>query len=247
MAQHGGKRVIIIGGASGIGLATAKLLQKEGARVMVTGLGDASLEKAQAELGPDAIVAKSNASKLAEIDALTMQVRSELGGLDALFVCAGRNLFAPFEQVTEEQFDQLFEVNAKGPYFTIQKLAPLVADGGAIVVVTSVANVIGQPMISAYAATKAAARSMVRSIAQELLPRGIRVNAVSPGPIESGILDKSMSKEEAEQTRKQMTDENPMRRFGTPEEVAKAMIFLAFEATYNTGAELAVDGGGTQL
>ena len=247
MAKYDGKRVIITGGASGIGLATAKLLQAEGARILVTGLGEAGLDTARGELGEGAIVVKSDASSLAEIDRLAGRVEREWGGFDALFVCAGVNLFAPFAEMSEEQYQKLFDVNAKGPYFTIQKLAPLIAQGGAIVVITSVANAIGQPMISAYAASKAALRSMVRSIARELLPRGIRVNAVSPGPIDSGILEKGMPKDAAEQTRKQMTDENPMKRFGEPDEVAMAMIFLAFEATYNTGSELAVDGGGTQL
>ena len=120
-------------------------------------------------------------------------------------------------------------------------------EGSAVVFITSVANVMGIPMISVYSASKAALRSMARSMARELLPRGIRVNAVSPGPIESGILEKSMSKEAAYQIVRQMTEENPMKRFGGPEEVAKALVFLAFEATYTTGAELVVDGGGSQL
>ena len=121
------------------------------------------------------------------------------------------------------------------------------SEGSSIVFITSVANVLGIPMISAYAASKAAVRSMARTIARELLPRGIRVNAVSPGPIDSGILEKTLSKEAADQAKQQMIDENPMKRLGRPEEVAKALVFLAFEATYTTGAEFAVDGGGSQL
>ena len=137
--------------------------------------------------------------------------------------------------------------DAKGPYFAVQQLAPLISQGGSVVAITSVADSLGSPMISAYAASKAALRSMVRSMARELLPQGIRVNAVSPGPIDSGILEKAMSADAAKQTRQQMTEKNPMGRFGHPDEVAKAMIFLAFEATYTTGAELIVDGGATQL
>jgi len=129
----------------------------------------------------------------------------------------------------------------------VQKLAPLLSVGSGVVLTTSVANVLGIPMISAYAASKAALRSMTRSLARELLPRKIRVNAVSPGPIDTGILDRSMPKEAAEQTKAQMTAANPMLRFGRPNEVAKALVFLAFDATYTTGAELAVDGGGSQL
>ena len=247
MAIYDGKRVVIVGGTSGIGLAAAKLLQDHGARLLVTGQSDAGIDQARAALGLSVPVVKSNAASLADINDLAARTKSELGGLDALFICAGKTRFEPFEETTEEDFDKLFSINAKGPYFTIQKLAPLIADGGAVVVITSAANVIGLPMVGVYAATKAALRSMVRSLGRELLPRGIRVNAVSPGPIDSGILEKSMPREAAEQTRQQMTEENPMKRFGRPEEVAKAMIFLAFEATYNTGTELAVDGGGTQL
>jgi NAD(P)-dependent dehydrogenase (short-subunit alcohol dehydrogenase family) len=223
------------------------MLANEGARVIVTGLGEASLKSARSALGPDAVILKSDASSLSEIDALALRIKSEVATIDALFICAGQTSFAPFSDVTEETYDTLFKVNAKGPYFTVQKLAPLIGSGGAVVVITSVANALGIPMISAYAASKAALRSMVRSLAAELLPRGIRVNAVSPGPIDSGILEKAMPKEAALQTKKQMTEDNPMKRFGQPDEVAKALLFLAFEATYNTGSELAVDGGGTQL
>jgi NAD(P)-dependent dehydrogenase (short-subunit alcohol dehydrogenase family) len=247
MDQYDGKRVVITGGASGIGLATAKLLLDRGARVMITGQTDARLDLARQELGSHAIVVKSDAALLADIDSLAETVKSEFGGLDALVICAGQTRFVPFEQVTEEVYDLLLAVNAKGPYFAVQKLAPLIVQGGAVVVITSVANVRGFPMISAYAASKAALRSMVRSLARELLPRGIRVNAVSPGPIDSGILEKAMPKEAAAQTKQQMSDGNPMKRFGRPEEVAKALVFFAFEATYTTGAELAVDGGGSQL
>ncbi|MBB4686783.1 NAD(P)-dependent dehydrogenase (short-subunit alcohol dehydrogenase family) [Amycolatopsis jiangsuensis] len=129
----------------------------------------------------------------------------------------------------------------------MQKLAPLLADGSGVVLTTSVANVKGLPMISAYAASKAALRSMTRSLATELLPRGIRVNAVSPGPIDTGILDKALPEDVAAQTKAQMTESTPMARFGDPAEVARAVTFLAFEATYTTGAELPVDGGGSQL
>ena len=129
----------------------------------------------------------------------------------------------------------------------MQKLAPLLAEGSGVVLTTSVANVLGLPMLSAYAASKAAVRSMTRSLARELLPQEIRVNAVSPGPIDSGILEKSLPLEAAEQTKTQMAADNPMLRMGAPTEVAKAVAFLAFDATYTTGAELAVDGGGSQL
>jgi NAD(P)-dependent dehydrogenase (short-subunit alcohol dehydrogenase family) len=247
MGQYDGKRVVITGGVSGIGLATAKLLLDQGAQVVVTGQTDARLDSARQELGSNAIVVKSDAASLADIDALAETAKAKFDGLDALVICAGQTRFTPFEQVTEEVYEHLLAVNAKGPYFAVQKLAPLIVQGGGVVVITSVANMRGLPMISAYAASKAALRSMVRSMARELLPRGVRVNAVSPGPIDSGILEKAMPKEAVAQTRQQMIDGNPMKRFGWPEEVAKAVAFLAFEATYTTGAELAVDGGGSQL
>jgi len=247
MGQYDGKRVVVTGGTSGIGLAAAKLLLGHGARVMVTGRTEDTLRSAREELGQNAAAVQSDTASLTEIDALADRVKSDWGTLDALLVCAGQNVFAPFEAVTEAAYDQMFAANAKGAYFTVQKLAPLMAEGGAVVFVTSVANVMGLPMISAYAASKAALRSMARSLAHELLPRGIRVNAVSPGPIDSGILYKLMPREAADQTIKQMTEQNPMKRFGRPEEVARAMVFLAFEATFTTGAELAVDGGGSQI
>lgn len=136
-------------------------------------------------------------------------MKAEFGTVDALFANAGVNGFAPFEATSEELFDQLLAINAKGPYFTVQKLAPLLAEGSGVVFTTSVANVLGLPMLSAYAAGKAALRSMTRSLARELLPRKIRVNAVSPGPIDSGILEKSMPKEAAEQAKTQMAADNP--------------------------------------
>jgi NAD(P)-dependent dehydrogenase (short-subunit alcohol dehydrogenase family) len=144
-------------------------------------------------------------------------------------------------------YDEVLAVNAKGPYFTVQKLAPLMTEGSGVVLTTSVANVKGLPMVSAYAASKAALRSMTRGLARELLPRRIRVNAVSPGPIDTGILNRSLPAEAVEPTITQMREANPMKRFGRPEEVAKAVAFLAFEATFTTGAELAVDGGTSQL
>ena len=247
MAQYDGKRVIITGGVSGIGLATAKLLLDEGASVMVTGHGDASLDAARGELGSRAVVVKSDAAALADITALAEDARSRFGTVDALLICAGQTLFVPFSDMTEDLLEQQFAVNAKGPYFAVQKLAPLIPRGGAVVAITSVAAGMGNPMLSAYAASKAALRSMVRSMARELLPQGIRVNAVSPGPIDSGILEKALPDEAAKQARQQMTEKNPMQRFGRPDEVAKAMAFLAFDATYITGTELVVDGGATQL
>jgi len=247
MGQYDGKRVVITGGTSGIGFAAAKLLLDQGARVLITGRTPATLASVGKELGKNALGVASDAASLADIDLLAERVKSEFGTFDLLFVNAGITRFAPFESMTESVYDEVLAVNAKGPYFTVQKLAPLINAGGAVVVTTSVVNEMGYPMISAYSASKAALRSMVRSLARELLPRGIRVNAVSPGPIETGILDKTLPAEAVNQTKQAMSEENPMKRFGRTEEVAKAVAFLAFEATYTTGSELAVDGGGSQL
>ncbi len=247
MAKYAGKRVLITGGTSGMGLATARLLISEGAQVLLTGRTQKTLDAAREEFGENAIVVESDAASLSDIGKLADRVKTEFQPIDALFVNAGQTRFAAFEEMTEGDYDDLFAVNAKGPYFTVQKLAPWMREGGGVVFTTSVVNGMGYPMVSAYAATKAAVRSMTRSLARELLPRGIRVNAVSPGPIATSILDKIMPKEALEKTYKQMAESNPMKRVGNTEEIAKAAVFLAFEATYTTGAELPVDGGGSQL
>ncbi|NEB93519.1 SDR family oxidoreductase [Streptomyces bauhiniae] len=247
MGRYDGKKVVITGGSSGFGLTTAQLLVDEGAHVLITGRNREALDSAGKQLGKNAIAVRSDASSLSEIEALVDRVKSEFGTIDALFVNAGINGFVSFEETTEDFYDELFDINTKGSYFTVQKLVPVLPEGSGVVLTTSVANALGLPALSVYAASKAALRSMTRSLARELLPKHIRVNAVSPGPIDSGILEKGLPPEAAEQTKTQMASENPMQRLGTSEEVAKAVLFLAFDATYSTGTELIVDGGATQL
>ena len=248
MAQYQDKKAVIIGGTSGIGLATAKMLVDEGARVLVTGRSQAGLDSTRQALGKDCIAVSSDARSLQDIDGLATRVRAEFGTVDLLFVNAGFSLFAPLENTTEATFDEMFNLNAKGPFFAVQKLAPLINQGGAVVLTTSTANVKGMPMVAAYGGAKAALRSFARTFAAELLPRGIRVNAVSPGPTETPIIGKAFpDKATADQLTAQMREAVPMKRFGTPEEVAKAVLFLAFEATFTTGSELPVDGGWSQL
>ena len=249
MNRFKGKTAVITGGTTGIGLATARLFIDEGARVIVTGRAPATIKTAQAELGENAIVVRSDATSLPDMDALATKVKETFGKLDVLFVNAGYGQFVPFEQMTEEVYDEMLNLNAKGPYFIVQKLAPLMPEGSSVVFTTSLANVKAVPALSAYGAAKAALRSMTRSLASELSPRGIRVNAVSPGPIEStDILQKvGMPKEAADQVYVQMAQAVPMKRLGQPAEVAKAVAYLAIDASFTTGAELPVDGGWSQL
>jgi NAD(P)-dependent dehydrogenase (short-subunit alcohol dehydrogenase family) len=248
MQRYDTKRVVIIGGTSGMGLATAKLLLDGGARVLVTGRSQAGLDSARNELEANAIVVASDARSLPDIDALAARVKAEFDTIDLLFVNAGLGLFASLEDTTEASYDEMFNLNTKGPFFAVQKLAPLINRGGSVVLTTSIANVKGMATLSAYGAAKAALRSLVRVFAAELLPREIRVNAVSPGPIETPIISKAFpDKDMAAQVTGQMREASPMKRFGTSEEVAKAVLFLAFDATYTTGAELPVDGGWSQL
>ncbi|MBO0678736.1 SDR family oxidoreductase [Mycolicibacterium sp. S2-37] len=245
MPEYDGKRVVITGGTSGIGLATAQALVSGGARVLVTGRTPASLENARAALGSAATVVRSDA--VADIDALVERVATELGGVDLLVLNAGGTLATTVEQTSETQFRQLFELNVQAPYFTLQRFLPLMPAGSAVVLTTSVSNTKGIATTSVYSATKAALRSMARTFARELIDRGIRVNAVSPGPIDTGILERSMPRDEARRFLEEIKAGNPMRRFGTPQEVAKAILFLGFDATYTTGTELLVDGGASDL
>jgi NAD(P)-dependent dehydrogenase (short-subunit alcohol dehydrogenase family) len=247
VSRFSGKNVVITGGGSGIGFAMAKLLVDGGATVVITGRSQATLDAALERLGPGAVTVRGDVSSLTELDWLAERVKAELGSIDALFVNAGIAPLTPFESTTEEAYDQVFTINVKGAFFTVQKLAPLLSDGAGVVLTTSVANVVGILETSVYAASKAALRSLARTFSRELLPRGIRVNAISPGPIDTGILESIMTDEEATQFKRERVAENPMRRFGTPEEVAVAAAFLAFDATYTAGAEFAVDGGITQV
>ena len=247
MERYEAKRAVIIGGTSGMGLATALMLLDGGARVLVTGRSQAGLELAQKEFGnDDVIVVSSDARSLTDIDALASRVKAEFDTIDLLFVNAGFSIRAPLESVTEAVYDEMFNLNAKGPFFAVQKLSPLINRGGAVVLTTSIANVKGMPGNATYGAAKAALRSFARVLAAELLPREIWVNAVTPGPIDTPIIGKAFP-DMAAQIREQMTGMVPMKRWGTSEEIAKAVLFLAFDATFTTGAELPVDGGWSQL
>jgi NAD(P)-dependent dehydrogenase (short-subunit alcohol dehydrogenase family) len=238
------KNAVIIGGSHGMGLATARLLAAEGASVLITSRNEQNLQAALAELGGKAHAARSDIADMGDIARLGDTVRDKLGTIDLLHVNAGLAELEPFEQVTEASYDRQFTVNTKGAFFTIQRLAPLIGEGGAIVVTSSVADEGGEPGMSVYSATKAALRSFASGLAAELLPRGIRVNVVSPGFIDTPTAGVAgMSDEERRAFHEVGNAVTPMKRNGTAEEVARAVAFLAFEATYTTGAKLAVDGG----
>jgi NAD(P)-dependent dehydrogenase (short-subunit alcohol dehydrogenase family) len=248
MQRYQDKKVVIIGGTSGMGLATAKRLLDGGARVLVTGRSEAGLASAHRELGKHAIVVSSDARSLTDIDALASRIKAEFDTFDLLFLNAGFSIPTPLGSVTEAIYDEMFNLNAKGPFFAVQKLAPLINRGGSVVLTTSVANVKGLPGQATYGAAKAALRSFARVLAAELLPLEIRVNTVSPGPIDTGILEKVFPTEEMRtQVKGHTLGIIPMKRFGRSDEIAKAVLFLAFDATFTTGAELPVDGGWSQL
>ncbi|MCP6760428.1 MAG: glucose 1-dehydrogenase [Fischerella sp. CENA71] len=244
-----GKTALITGGTSGIGLATAQEFIRQGAKVVVIGRTPDTLSQAAKALGPNALVVSADVTKSAELDELFKQVREKYGHIDVLFANAGIAKLGSVESTPEEVVDELFNTNFRGNYFTVQKALPLLKDGGAIVFTTSWFVEVGIAGTSAVSATKAALRSLTRTLATELLPRKIRVNAVSPGVIETPLFGKLGLPEEAVQEMgKSLLQQMPMQRFGTVEEVAKAVTFLASEeASYITGVELAVDGGRTQL
>lgn len=242
-----GKKIVVTGGSSGIGFAAAKLFVQEGAKVAITGRDVKALEQAKLELGEQLVTLRSDTADLADLTALAKTLEG-WGGLDHVFVNAGIAKFSPMEAVTEASFDEMFDVNVRGAFFVIQKLAPLMREGGSFVLNTSIVDELGMLNTSVYAASKAALRSLARTLAAELVGRNIRVNAVSPGPIQTPIFSKmGIPTDALDAMGKQLQEANPMKRFGRPEEVAKAARFLAFDATFTTGAELTVDGGLSQL
>lgn len=244
MTTYAGKKAVVIGGSMGMGLAIGKRLVEGGAEVLVTGRNPRNLQDARTELGPSAHVVSSDVSDMAAIAALGETVEEKLGRIDHLFVNAGIAELAPVAQVTEESYDKQFAVNTKGAFFTVQRLLPLIAEGGSIVFTTSVADITAPPGMSVYSGTKAALWSFAQTLASELVGQGIRVNAVSPGFIDTpGGGVQGLSPEEFEAMQQLGDAATPMRRHGSADEVARAALFLAVDATFTTGEKLHVDGG----
>lgn len=245
MARLDGKTALITGGTTGIGLAAARLFHTEGARVFITGRNEETLAQARRELPADIVAIRSDASRLQDVDALAAAVAAKTDRLDVVFVNAGIARFLPIEAVTPEIYDEMFAVNVRGAYFTIQKLLPLLKQGSSIVLTTSVAGDLGMATASVYSATKAALSSLARTLSNELAPRGIRVNEVSPGPIETPIYDKlGMPADQTAGMKQMMAGLVPLRRMGSPEEVARAALFLASDdSSYLLGAKVRIDGG----
>lgn len=249
MARLEGKIALVTGGTSGIGLATAKLFVAEGAHVYITGRRAEKLEQAAAEIGANVTPVQGDVGNPHDLDRLYAQIAQGHGRLDIVFGNAGAAEFAPFGQVSEALYDRLFDGNVKGLFFSVQKVLPLMPDGSAIVLTSSVVGSKGLAANSVYAATKAAIRSFARTWATDLKARSIRVNAVSPGPIETeGLRDLLGSSPDGEKRKESFSQTVPLGRLGLPEETARAVVFLASsESSYMTGAELFVDGGMGQV
>ena len=243
------KIALVTGGTSGIGLAAAKLFLEEGAKVAIVGSDRDRLDEAAATLGRDVLALQADLRRPAEIDTVIEAVRKRHGRIDILFANAGKGLAAPLDAVTETEIDEQFGLNFKGVFFTVQKAARLMEKGGSIILTTSFLNAVGAPGLSILSATKAATRSVARSLGAELAPRGIRVNAVSPGAISTPFHSKlGLGPDELKAAAEGIEAQVPLHRFGEAEEIARAALFLAGpDSSYVTGTELVVDGGLTQI
>jgi len=244
-----GKIAVITGGNSGIGLATAKRFVSEGANVFIFGRRQNEIDAGVSEIGKNVIGIQGDVSNLADLDRLFDVVKVQKGHLDILFANAGIAQFAPLGEISEEHFDKIFRINVKGLLFTVQKALPILEDGGSIILNASIGSSKGVGGSSVYSATKAAVRSFARTWTVDLRDRKIRVNAISPGPIDTPIFSSiTQNEEQSELFKKNIVNAVPMKRMGSPDEVAKVVSFLASdESSYVTGIELFVDGGLAQI
>lgn len=245
MSRLNNKVALITGGNSGIGFATAKEFLEQGATVIITGRSEAGLAQAKKELNGRVHTILSNTSNLSDVRNLAKEVKQITPHLDVVFVNAGIGKFAPIEAVTEEHFDEQFNTNVKGAYFTIQELLPVIKDGGSIILNTSVAAHMGMASSSVYSATKAALLNLARTLSTELIPRKIRVNAISPGPIATPIFGKTgMTADQIDGMKTSIQSQVPIGRLGDPSEIAKVATFFASDdSSFVLGTELIADGG----
>jgi NAD(P)-dependent dehydrogenase (short-subunit alcohol dehydrogenase family) len=240
-----GKNAVITGGNSGMGRATAEEFIRQGARVAIVGRDPKTLREAGEALGKAAVVIQADVSSLEDLSRAAARIRETLGKVDIVFANAGIAKFQSLAQTSEAIFDQTFDINVKGAFFTVQKLLPFLNEAASVILNTTFLKDKGWPNTAAYAASKAAVRSLVRSMAAELAPRGVRVNAISPGPIETPIYGRlGMSAEEVQGLAGFVLQQTPLKRFGKPEEVARLALFLASsDSSFLTGTEISIDGG----
>jgi NAD(P)-dependent dehydrogenase (short-subunit alcohol dehydrogenase family) len=249
MSKLAGKIALVTGGSTGIGLATAQRFAQEGAYVYITGRRQEELDAAVKLIGENVRAVRGDVSNLADLDNLYEIIGSEKGRLDVLFANAGGGEFAALGSITEEHYDKTFNINVKGLLFTVQKALPIFTDGGSIILNASIVSIVGNPAFSVYSATKAAVRSFARNWTLDLKERKIRVNAVSPGPIDTPALNGlGANEEEVQQFKASLAASVPMGRLGESDEIAKAAVFLASDdSSFVTGIELFVDGGLAQV
>jgi len=249
MNRFNSKTILITGGSSGIGLSAAQAFVAEGARVIITGRDAKALEQAKATLGADAVALVNDAGRLADAKALAAALAAADLQLDAVFLNAGTAKFAAFPDVDEALWDQIFDTNIKGPYFQVQALLPRLNPGASIVINGSINARIGMPNSSVYAASKAAVISLAKTLSAELLPRGVRVNVISPGPVATPLYGKlGLDAASLDATAAQIQNQVPLGRFGTPDEIAATVLHLSSpESAFIVGTEIIADGGMSQL
>ena len=248
MGRLAGKNILITGGNSGIGLAIAQEFDREGARVAICGLNEATLQATKETLGAGSLALRADVSNLADLDTMFATIKREFGHLNGVLVNAGYSVFLPFEDMTEESFDKVIGVNFKGVYFTIQKALPLLRQGSSVIITSSVGARKGWPTTSAVSSCKAAVVHLARILSAELVGRGIRVNTLSPGPTDTAMFGRVPGEEQGEAVKNILRANNPSKRMADPLEIAKLAVYLASDdSSYVVGADFLIDGGVTAI